>query len=132
MKNRLTRQSFDVGRFGIAQNQFAGSSISWAIAGGNESFRTGERNGKGEKEIPAFVMKKLRAHQMRQPANYKQAMVLYQVCKRREETMPISENNKQRLTAIGYDVQGWTQAMANRAWQEFYANNKQKPLVSRV
>jgi superfamily II DNA or RNA helicase len=99
---------------------------------GNESFRTGERNGKGEKEIPAWVLKKLRAHQMKQPVNYKQAMVLYQVCKRREETMPISENNKQRLTTIGYDVQGWTQAKANRAWQEFYANNKQKPLVSRV
>jgi superfamily II DNA or RNA helicase len=99
---------------------------------GNESFRTGERNGKGEKEIPAWVLKKLRAHQMKQPANYKQAMVLYQVCKKREETMPISESNKQRLTAIGYDVQGWTQARANRAWQEYFVNDKQKPLVSRV
>lgn len=99
---------------------------------GNESFRTGECNGKGEKEIPAWVLKKLRAHQMKQPVNYKQAMVLYQVCKRREETMPISERNKQRLTAIGYDVQGWTQAKANRAWQEYFVNDKQKPLVSRV
>jgi len=64
---------------------------------------------------------------MKEPLNLGQARVLYGVCKKKEQTMPVMPEDARKLAARGYDTTGWTQAQANAAWKELIANDWKKP-----
>lgn len=94
---------------------------------GSDSFNTKHKNSKNDREIPAYILKKIEKHGMNPPKNYGQAKVLYGVCKRKEQTMPLFPADARKLTIKGYDVTGWTQAQANEAWKELMNNGWKKP-----
>ena len=55
---------------------------------GNETFRSGARNGKAQKQIPDWMLKKIRKHNFKEPVNARQARVFYQLCKQKEARIP--------------------------------------------
>jgi superfamily II DNA or RNA helicase len=85
---------------------------------GNETFRSGKRNGTAVKEIPIWMTKKIRKHGMKEPVNYGQAKVFYRLCKDKEARIPIMEKTARGLQQKGINTDGMTEADGCAKWKE--------------
>lgn len=85
---------------------------------GTDNFNSHHKNAKETTPIETWVLKKIRKHKMKEPANKRQAMVFYRICQKKEEAMPVMPRTAAGLIERGIDVAGMTEAQACKKWKE--------------